>query len=238
MGCDEAGSNGNSVSASQPSVDGRDGSSSVSSSENTSGSASGAGSINRSQSAANSASGSGSGSGSDAGGDATILCGSSSCGSGLVCERNAGPACADPNWAEWPMPNAQVDVEAGAPNLESYTDNGDGTVMDNVTELVWQQAVPSAGYTQEGALAYCAGLRLDGYADWRLPSVVELVSIVDTSTFNPSINAAAFPGTPVDYYWSSTPYAGAPNSAWGVYFNNGYTDYNVASITYSVRCVR
>ncbi|HXN33330.1 MAG TPA: DUF1566 domain-containing protein [Polyangiaceae bacterium] len=137
------------------------------------------------------------------------------------------------------MPNAQVEVTAGAPNLESYTDNADGTVTDKVTQLVWQKLTPSMNYDRAAALAYCAGLSLGGHSDWRLPSVVELVSIVDTGTYNPSINAAIFPGTPaVGFYWSSTPYAGDSTNAWGVYFNNGYSDYNDASTPYSVRCVR
>ena len=163
----------------------------------------------------------------------------SACGPGFVCERYGAPTCADPSWAEWPMPNAQVEVEAGAPNLESYTDNGDGTVTDNVTELVWQQLTPPMNYTQAEAVAYCAALRQGGYTDWRLPSALELVSIVDTGTYNPSINSTVFPGTPsVGFYWSSTPYAGNPGNAWGVYFNNGYSASNDTSTAYSVRCVR
>ena len=137
------------------------------------------------------------------------------------------------------MPNAEVEVEAGAPNLENYTDNGDGTVIDNVTKLVWQKLTPPENYDQASALSYCAALRLAGYADWRLPSVVELVSLVDTGTYNPSIDSTMFPGTPaVGFYWSSTVYAGDPTNAWGVYFNNGYSDNNMAAMAYSVRCVR
>jgi hypothetical protein len=137
------------------------------------------------------------------------------------------------------MPNAEVEVMAGAPNPESYADNGDGTVTDNVTALEWQQLTPTMAYTQPEALAYCAGLRLAGHADWRLPSVVELASIVDTGTYNPSIDSTFFPGTPaVGFYWSSTPYAGDASNAWGVYFNNGYSDNNNATTAYSVRCVR
>jgi hypothetical protein len=142
------------------------------------------------------------------------------------------------------MPNAQVDVDAGAPNLESYTDNGDGTLTDNLTGLVWQQVAAPSPYTQPAALGYCADLSLAGHSDWRLPSVTELLSIVDTSTSNPSIDRMFLPQTLTDYYfWSSTPYAvppdaGPPGSAWGVYFNNGYSDYNFVTIIYSVRCVR
>lgn len=137
------------------------------------------------------------------------------------------------------MPNAGIEVTAGAANLQSYTDHRDGTVTDNVTKLVWQQLTPSGDYTQPQALAYCEGLSLGGSLDWRLPSVIELVSIVDTGTYNPSIDSTMFPGTPaVGFYWSSTPYAGHPGNAWGVYFNNGYSDYNDAAMTYSARCVR
>lgn len=164
--------------------------------------------------------------------------GPSACGSGLVCERGTA-ACVDPNWAEWPMPNAQVEVTAGAPNLENYTDNGDGTVTDNVTGLMWEQLTTSANYNQEQAAMYCAQLTLGAHSDWRLPSVIELVSIVDTGTYNPSIDSDLFPGTPaVGFYWSTTPYAGQAGSAWGVYFNNGYSASVDTSTAYSVRCVR
>jgi hypothetical protein len=80
------------------------------------------------------------------------------------------------------MPNSANEVSAGAPNLESYTDNGDGTVTDNVTGLMWQQqAVPSTTYAQSNPTSYCQSLTLGGHADWRLPSIIELLSIVDCS---------------------------------------------------------
>jgi hypothetical protein len=166
------------------------------------------------------------------------------CGAGQVCERYRAPTCVDPNWAAWPMPNAEIEVMAGAPNPQSYTDNGDGTVTDEVTKLMWQQLTPPMDLTQPEAAAYCPALALAGYTDWRLPAVIELVSIVDTGTYDPSIDSTIFPGTPaVGFYWSSTHYLGFPalpaNSwMWGIYFNNGYADYNDASVPYSVRCVR
>jgi len=114
-----------------------------------------------------------------------------------------------------------------------------GAVYDTKTKLTWQQAASSSTYTQPAAASYCATLGLNG-ATWRLPTMKELLTIVDLSVSppGPTIDSTAFPGTPPDYFWSSTPYAGAADSAWGVYFNNGYTDYNGVSIIYSVRCVR
>ncbi len=136
------------------------------------------------------------------------------------------------------MPNSQVDVTAGAPNLESYTVNGDGTVKDNVTGLVWQQMASTTLFTQAAALAYCAGLSLGGSAGWRAPTYVELVSIVDYGKPSPNINAAAFPGALGEAFWSSTPYAVPGGNGWVVTFNAGYVDIYDVSSSHYVRCVR
>jgi hypothetical protein len=114
----------------------------------------------------------------------------------------------------------------------SYTDNGDGT------GLVWQQSAPTTPFTQAAALAYCAGLNLNGYTDWRLPWVVELVSIVDPSTYNSSINNTVFPNTRSSFFWSSTPAAGASNVAWSVIFRLGSISQAGMSESGYARCVR
>ena len=167
----------------------------------------------------------------------TAVANPAACSAGLVCERYDN-ACLDPSWDEWPIPNSQADVTAGAPNGESYTDNGDGTVTDNVTGLMWQQAVPSTNYTWANAAAYCPTLTLAGHSDWRLPSVIELVSIVDLGQSSPSINGTYFPNTPAYWFWSSSPVAGSPSLAWDVNFSFGNTDYGDVSVTDVVRCVR
>jgi len=153
-------------------------------------------------------------------------------------EGNDTPGGGNTNWAEWPMPNSQVDVTAGALNLENYTANGDGTVTDNVTGLVWQQAASSTLFTQAGAIAYCAGLSLGGHTDWRAPSYVELVSLVDYGKPSPSINASAFPGELGEPFWSSTPYAVPTGNGWVVTFNAGYVDIYDVTSSHLVRCVR
>ncbi len=150
-----------------------------------------------------------------------------------------GVAVLDSTWAQWPMPNGQVDVTAGAPNLASYTDNGNGTVTDNITGLIWQQAVPASTYTWEQAKAYCPTLTLAGHSDWRLPSRIELVSIMDFGQGHPKVDTTYFPSTPSNYFWSSSPLAGSSSYAWRVGFSGGYTDpNNDVSNTYNVRCVR
>ena len=91
-----------------------------------------------------------------------------------------------------------------------FIDNGDGTVSDTTTGLMWQKATAPGTYTWQQALAYCENLVLPagGYSDWRLPDRNELQSLVDYSRYNPAINTTYFPNTVASYYWSSTTLAG------------------------------
>jgi hypothetical protein len=159
----------------------------------------------------------------------------------------AGPDCAPSfdlsrNWASWPMPNSRQDVEAGSPNPESYSDNYDGTVTDNVTGLMWQQEPSTAMLSWSAARNYCATLMLSQYPDWRLPSYIELVSLVDYGAAIPTVNATYFPGTPAYKFWSSTPFAAKPTvetpSAWYVDFDQGWTQETVLTDVKFARCVR
>ena len=119
-----------------------------------------------------------------------------------------------------------------------YTDNGDGTVTDNGTGLVWQQVLSMELLTQAQAAAYCASLNLNGYTDWRLPSIVELVSIVDPTQYNSAISNTYFPNTPASFYWSTTPDASAAGLVWTVTFDVGsITSAGVIESGYA-RCVR
>ena len=136
------------------------------------------------------------------------------------------------------MPNSQQAYINGAPNFESYTDNGDGTITDNVTSLMWQKTVPAATYAYADAVTYCATLTLGGYGGWRLPSFIELVSIVDYEVSSPSINII-FPSTPSAYFWSETAVGGSTSKVWAVFFANGTNGTVDTSIGMdNVRCVR
>jgi hypothetical protein len=137
------------------------------------------------------------------------------------------------NWAQWPMPNSPIDIEAGAPNPPSYTDNGDGTVTDNVTELMWQQSVPKTQYDWHDALSFCSNLTLAGRADWRLPFFIELASIEDYSQSD-LIDPATFPGGP-GTFWSAT-----ADGSYAVFiaFAEVGSRSGLQQSLFSVRCVR
>ena len=124
--------------------------------------------------------------GSDGGGSGGSSAGAS--GSGGTAPD---PNCGTNAWACWRMPNP---VGSGLPNEASYTDNGDGTVRDNVTGLAWQRRAPTGTFTWDQALAYCSGLTLGGYDDWRVPTRIELTSIVDFTRSGAKLDASAFAG--------------------------------------------
>ena len=114
----------------------------------------------------------------------------------------------------------------------NFVDNGDGTVTDLATTLMWQQADSGAGYNWRQALSYAETLDLAGYDDWRLPNAKELQSIVNYARAPDAQNPAqAGPaidpvfqitniGTSQDpdypYFWSGTTHLDGPH-AWGVY---------------------
>jgi hypothetical protein len=119
----------------------------------------------------------------------------------------------------------------------SYTDNGNGTVTDANTGLVWQQGEPGTK-SWAAAITDCDGLDLGGQTDWRLPSRKELLSIYDFNIgADPRYNPTFFPDAVANNYWTATEYAGDTSEAWCV--GDGKSDHgNKADNQPNVRCVR
>jgi hypothetical protein len=114
-----------------------------------------------------------------------------------------------------------------------------GSVYDTKTRLTWEQS-PSTSTFMWGAATssgtaqnHCASL--DGGA-WRVPTVAELVSIVDFGA-KPHADATAFPGTESAPYWTST---ALPSGAlaWLVDFSNAAINNDPPTVAHYVRCVR
>ncbi|MBZ0254798.1 DUF1566 domain-containing protein [bacterium] len=115
--------------------------------------------------------------------------------------------------------------------------NGDGTVIDENTGLVWQQEAAEAT-TWEGALAYSEGLELASASDWRLPNIKELQSITDAHYVNPSIDASVFTDALTGSFWSSTSLINRPEDAWIIQFDRGIVTHESKTSQCYVRCVR
>jgi hypothetical protein len=68
-------------------------------------------------------------------------------------------------------------------NIPSYTDNGDGTITDNVTGLMWVKARGSK-IAWSDAVAGASTNRTAGYSDWRMPTIKESYSLIQFSGVN------------------------------------------------------
>jgi hypothetical protein len=113
-----------------------------------------------------------------------------------------------------------------------------GTVLDTYWGYMWQKE--DSGDTQLNwvqANAYCDGLVLAGYSDWRLPEIEALLTIVDYTHNNPALSKIFNPRRS-NYYWSSSTPVYDPVNAWFVQFYNGNVDSYNKTYGYFVRCVR
>ncbi len=93
-------------------------------------------------------------------------------------------------------------VRGTAYGENAFADNGDGTVTDEATGLMWAQSDDGVELDWEDALAYADDSDLGGHSDWRLPNVKELQSIDAVFTSTQMTNGAG--DSDYGYYWSST----------------------------------
>jgi hypothetical protein len=118
-----------------------------------------------------------------------------------------------------------------------FEDNGDGTVTDRATKLMWmrcsggQQWAGGSCSGQASAYDWRAAQNLAGdvnvngslfFNDWRVPSLRELASIVERECTDPRVNLTVFPNTPAGLYWtaSARPGVDAPTLAYALSFGN------------------
>jgi hypothetical protein len=134
------------------------------------------------------------------------------------------------------------DLETGAtwPNPR-FTDNSNGTVTDNLTNLIWLKNANCFGLrTWTDALSdanslangSCSLTDSSSAGDWRLPNVNELQSLIAWQYSSPALSNAvgtaqwtegnAFSGVQTYYYWSSTAHANNASYAWYVGLSSGY----------------
>lgn len=130
--------------------------------------------------------------------------------------------------------------------IPRFTDNGDGTVTDNLTGLMWLQDADCFGpRTWQGALSQivlfntspvsCIEYVEWTFTDWRLPNVRELLSLVsyaertlgftlavpNTLGTGPWVEGDPFTRIQPSFYWSSTTFQGSTDNARGIVFRTG-----------------
>ena len=122
--------------------------------------------------------------------------------------------------------------------MPRFIDNGDNTVTDSKTNLVWMKEDDGKERTWKDAVTYCEQneAKLPGEG-WRLPTVEELFTLVDFTRHSPAIDPV-FSNTKSSWYWTSSPHASYSGYAWYVSFYNGYVNWDSAGYEYYVRPVR
>jgi len=107
--------------------------------------------------------------------------------------------------------------------------NGE-TCTGKAKKLDWQQAMALVAETN--SLGYA------GHADWRMPMVPELASIVERQCFNPRINSVVFPGAPSEIFWSSMEKIGSTVLAYTLDFGGGQAVASAKTNLGAIRLVR
>lgn len=116
--------------------------------------------------------------------------------------------------------------------INDLDDNGDDTITDNATGLMWAQGDDGAELDWQDALAYAEDSELGGFSDWRLPNVKELQSIVDYSR-SPSAADASAVGPAIDELFSATEITNeAGASDYGYYWSGTSAQFNDAEPYY------
>jgi hypothetical protein len=125
-----------------------------------------------------------------------------------------------------------------------FTDNGDGTITDMATGLMWVKDGTGVGCNNgvstlwDNAIDFCNNLNFAGHTDWRLPNVRELASIAVYGREQPAIDPL-FTHTDNVFHWTSTSYIGDNGNAWYVNFIFGWVYIGTkAALTARIRPVR
>lgn len=145
------------------------------------------------------------------------------------------PDLANREWALWPMPNA---AGSGVPHAAKYDTSKADVTLDRITGLTWEAVPSDVDYKWADAKALCKAATIGGYTDWRMPTRIELLSIVDFSKAQPAIDGAAFPACESSGYWATTPAPDNPNYYATIDFELGYGYADVSGELHFVRCVR
>lgn len=105
--------------------------------------------------------------------------------------------------------DGDLQMGAGWP-VPRFTDNGDGTVTDNFTGLMWEKSPSTVQKDWSTALTYANDSTLAGHNDWRLPNRNEIMTLHNFAEYRNDtwLNGQGFANMQFDYYWTSTTLGG------------------------------
>jgi len=124
---------------------------------------------------------------------------------------------------------------------QRFTINNDGTVTDNLLNLMWDQNGNQQGIqTWSQAICYCCELSTGGYCDWRLPTENEIESLMSAREADSLfvLNGQSYSFAKLKHHWTSTSYSPTTTIDRYVILPNGYVYLYDKRNSYSVMAVR
>jgi hypothetical protein len=141
-----------------------------------------------------------------------------------------GPYYATPSWDQ------QLPASTRFIVLSNWSS---AAVLDRETGLVWEQSPSTTGANWYNQSFHCMNLNTGGRTGWRLPTIQELLSLVDRSQSNPALPSGhPFGNVQSSNYWSATTLAFGATGAWLVAFNDGNVGTFDKSFGFLAWCVR
>ncbi len=139
------------------------------------------------------------------------------------------------NWTE----TRQWDNESGD-FKHDFKDNGNGTITDSVTGLVWEKAGSPNHMLFRDTQGYIQGLnkkKFAGYNDWRLPTLEELASLLENKEVDDLFTDPLF-DRKQRWCWSADKRASRGRGVWHVCFYFGSVNWSSLKNYHYVRAVR
>lgn len=147
-------------------------------------------------------------------------------GGGCGVSSGGGSLCGGAEWAHW------------TPSEEKCFSLTAEVAHDSTTNLEWQRSPPVETFSQADALLYCNALEIASHTDWRLPTRIELTSIINYVVKSPAAYLDSFPDTTSEAFWTASSYALDTSSAWAVNFTDGSVIPQGKDNALRLRCVR
>jgi hypothetical protein len=143
--------------------------------------------------------------------------------------------CTDPQVADWQLQDGDFQ-----PNTQALVKTASDEVTDKTTGLVWQRGDDGNMYTYSDAIQHCSTFKSNEAATgWRLPSVIELMTLIDSGLGQPSPSIdPSFTDAQSTNYWTATPTVYQTMEAWTVKFDFGEVIPLLTDTSLPVRCVR
>jgi N-acetylneuraminic acid mutarotase len=155
----------------------------------------------------------------------------------VTCATDTAPQDLKCPVAGWPLQDGDFQ-----PNAQALVKTASDEITDKTTGLVWQLGEDGNTYTYAAAGPHCASFKsAEAATGWRLPSVIELMTLNDYGIGNPAVQASidpSFTGAQSANYWTATPTVSATMLAWTVKFDFGEVIPLLTDTALPVRCVR